>query len=60
MEINVIRVVYYGLCMIGISWYMLNRIKEGLCEEDLDWFVYVSILSMFLVPSIIKLMEVVK
>lgn len=54
MEINVIRVVYYGLCMIGISWYMLNRMEDELCKEDLYWFIYVSVLMIYIIPAVME------
>lgn len=47
-------IVYYSLSMIGISYYMLNRMKEGLCEEDLDWFLFISVLVLYLIPGILE------
>lgn len=54
MEINVIGAVYYGLCMIGISWYMLNRMEDELCKEDLYWFIYVSVLMIYIIPAVME------
>lgn len=54
MEINVFMVVYYGLCMIGISWYMLNRMEDELCKEDLYWFIYVSVLMIYIIPAVME------
>ena len=54
MEINVIYIIYYGISMIGLSWYMLKRMEDGICEEDVNWFLYVSILVMYLIPVVLE------
>lgn len=54
MEVNVIYIIYYGISMIGLSWYMLKRIEDGICEEDVSWFLYVSILVIYLIPVVLE------